>query len=155
MEKHTIEECCEEFLSDQHLKQGMQDLLLFLQELKMKPLWYHKASYKCNYKSKPVLHINMGKENWLRIRVCLVTVNEMQESENMDLYMSVLNDDLSVAHENYLAGVKSCEWCKGCGGFCEKRKRSYYINNPTKEQFDLIKSFIMARKEFITKYYAK
>ena len=144
--KYTIEECCEQFILDPVLKQGMTHLLLLLQNLKMKPIWYHKTSYKCNYKGERVVYINMGRENWLRIRVC--TVNNMHGTGNMDLYMQTLPDDMRAEYENYLANFQECKVCKGCNGICERR-RSYYITNPTQEQFFWIEKFIFARREFI------
>ena len=145
-DKQTIEECCEQFLVDPILKQSMIKLLSFLREQKMKPVWYHKTSYKCNYKGKRVLYVNIGRENWLRIRVC--TVSDMHGIGNMDLYMLMLNDELRNEYDNYLTHFEPCNVCKGCGGVCERR-RSYYITNPTQDQFYWIEKFILARKNFI------
>jgi len=145
-DRQTIDECCGFYLADPVLKDGMADLLLFLRGLKMNPAWYHKSSYKCNYKGKRVVYINMGSENWLRIRVC--TVSDMHGIGNMDLYMLMLSNELRSEFNNYLTHFQPCKVCKGCGGVCERR-RSYYIDNPTREQFEWIKMFIAARMRFI------
>jgi len=144
--KLTAEECCEQLLTDPILKQGMLRLLLLFKELKMKPCWYHAKSYKCNYKGERVLYINFGKQNWLRIRVC--TVGDMHGVGEFDLYLDMLEDELRNEFMNYAANFKRCcKSGKGCG-VCGK-SRTYYITNPTEEQFEWIEKFIFVRREFI------
>ncbi|MDR0326285.1 MAG: hypothetical protein LBI19_09355 [Oscillospiraceae bacterium] len=144
--KMTIDECCDNYLLDPVLKQGMLNLFVFFKKLKMKPIWYHKTSYKYNYKSKCVVYINFGKTDWLRIRVC--TVGNMHGIGDMDLYMQMLDDEAKNEYMNYLDNFTPCNICKECKGVCE-RKRSYYITNPTHEQFMFIEKFILERRKYI------
>jgi len=147
--KLTVDECLEQFLPDPILNRGMTDLLSFVRELKMNPCWYNGSSYRCNYKGKRVAYINFGKENSIRIRVCMINVMHTPYGD-MDLYLKMLSDELKIEYQNYLDKLQSCKPCpaNGCKDVC-MRSRIYDINNPTQEQFSWIKKFVLARMEFI------
>ena len=141
--KLTAEECCEQLLTDPALKQVMLGLLELLNELKIKPSWYHGKSYKCNYKGGCILFINFNEPNRLGIRVC--AVNNYNELER---FLEALPDDLKAHYMEYLNTFERC--CKsgsGCG-MCQKRIK-YYVTNPTMKQFETIKRLMFARMEFI------
>jgi len=145
--RENIEECCNRLLTDINMKNNMLKLLSFLNDLKMKPVWYHKTSYKCNYKGKRVAYISFYENHCVSIRVC--TVSDFHGIGDLDLYLNMLPEELKTEYMNYLANFQSCKDCNGCGGTCAK-KRVYRITNPTKEQFEWIEQFIHARREYIT-----
>lgn len=146
MNKPSIQECCQRLLPDPKQKQGMLNLLEFLQGLKLKPLWYHKTSFKCNYKSQRVLYINFISGNRLRLRVC--TVGDAHGIGNMELYLQAIPQDLRDEFANYQANIHPCDIHTTCVEDCE-RTRSYYITSPTPAQFTWVEKFILARMAFI------
>ena len=157
MVKQTIEECCNQFLIDAALKNGMVDLLSFFQELKMKPRWYHTNSYKCDHKGKRVIMINMGEENWVRLRVT-TTDGWYQDNGKLDDFLKNLPAEVK---SDYMKNLKTCTPCHTCApgysiellgelheNVC-KNSFVYYIDNPTPEQFEFIKRFVIAQREYI------
>ena len=160
MAKQTIEECCNHFLTDTTLKNGMMDLLLFFKELKMKPSWYHTNSYKCDYKKKRIIMINMGEENWVRFRVN-TTNGWYQDSGKLDNYLQNLPTE---AKNDYVKHLYKCYACHTCApgysiellgelheNIC-KNSFVYSIDNPTPEQFEFVKRFIIAQREYISNF---
>ena len=163
MVKQTIDECCNQFLTDATLKNGMADLLSFFKELKMKPSWYHANSYKCDYKGKRVIMINfskMGVENWVRLRV-ITTGDCYEDNGKLDIFLQNLPIEMQ---NEYMAHLRYCKNCTTCTpghdlelfgepykNVCEK-SFAYYIDNPTPEQFEFVKKFVIARREYIINF---
>ena len=164
MIKQTIEDSCNQFLSDIELKNNMLDLLSYLKELKMKPSWYHTNSYKCDYKGKRVIMINMLVENQVLIRV-LTTGSWHQgwygDNGKLDNFLQNLPVEMK---NEYMKSLIYCNNCTNCSpgydiklsgevhkNLCAK-SFAYCIGNPTSDQFEFVKKFVQARREYIINF---
>ena len=157
--KQTIEECCERYLSDPSMKEGLNSILLIFYEMKIKPTWYHSRSYIVHYKRNRVIYIGVDT-NWLKIKVC-TTDDVYNDRGKMDAYLQMVSADVKDEFMNHL---KHCSICNNnentCGGYdivlsdetlANVCQNSWYytIINPTQEQIRWIKKFIFSRIEYI------
>jgi len=157
--KQTIEACCEQYLSDPSLKEGLAGVLSIFNKMKIKPTWYHARSYIVHYKRNRVLYIGIDI-NWLKIKVC-TTDHVYNDNGKMDNYLHTAPDDVK---DEFTKNLKYCTTCNDkkntCGGrdillfdktLTNVCQNSWYytIINPTQEQIEWIKKFIFTRIEYI------
>ena len=163
--KPTIEEACERLIENRSLSESMAQMLDFLRELKMKPGLVSKNTFNCNYKGKKVATFNIGGVGYHpgggdNIDVVIVSCM-LAEKDDLENVVYALPDDLRAEFlkprtETHCAG--GCRAAK-CGNsalvkvseeeywFCSRF--SYIIKNPTPEEFESIKHFIILRREYI------
>ena len=157
--KQRIEECCEQYLSDPSMKEGLDSILSIFNEMKIKPTWYHSRSYIVHYKRNRVIYIGIDT-NWLKMKVC-TTDDVYNDNGKMDAYLQMVSADVKDEFMNHL---KHCSICNNnentCGGYdivlldktlANVCQNSWYytIINPTQEQIRWIKKFIFSRIEYI------
>jgi hypothetical protein len=155
-----IEELCDN-ITDPVLKQGMVNLLEFLHSLKMKPTWYHSVSYKCHYKKEPVAYITV-QPNKCHISVATISSKDNSCRNDISGYANTLDADMQA---EFTARFKPCKYYAEARASCEryctftvggveytgisKDSKVYNVKNPTAEQFEWIKKFISARRNYI------
>ena len=160
--KITLDEKCKTCLQDPILKAGMEDLLAFLRELKMKPTWYHGASYKCQYKKQAVVYITVYNYDNCFVNVATVSAIDNTCRNNVSDFVRTLDNEMKAEFISYF---KPCdnynEKGYSCCQFCDvevdgivypnvcKGTKTYNIKKPTPEQFTWIKKFIVARRKYI------
>ena len=159
----SLEERCETDLHNPVLKEGMKNLLQLCHNLKMKPIWYNGASYKCQYKKEAVAYISVYNNKCL-IAVATVNAADSALRIGIDNFLRTLSGEMKT---EFLSRIKFCDGCSelksphscfpGCDveidgaikkGVCVNTLR-YKIDNPTKEQFEWIFKFIIARRDYI------
>jgi len=157
--KQTIEECCEQYLSDPSLKEGLVGILSIFNGMKIKPTWYHSRSYIIRYKRNRVIYIGIDT-NWLKMKVC--TTDDMyNDNGKMNAYLQMVPADVK---DEFMRHLKPCTICNNnentCGGkdivlsdktivnVCQ-HSCYYTVINPTQEQIEWIKKFIYSRIEYI------
>jgi len=162
--KISLDERCNTDLQNPVLKEGMADLIAFLYDLKMKPRWYHHASYKCYFKKEIVVYINLYQGN-CKIVVCTSAAENVFGRGNVSAYINELDSDVKAEFISRLKPCVNCllkdgreKMCKGghdieIDGVVNKgiccHSLFYIIKNPTAEQFQMVKKFITARRNFL------
>ena len=159
--KISLQERCETALQNPAMKEGMADLLAFLYELKMKPSWYHGSGYKCHYKKQVVAYIAVFNNDYF-ISVATVSAADNSCRNNVSDFVRTLDNEMKT---EFVSHFKPCrDYAKrgySCAPFCDvevdgiiyshvdKKTKIYNIKNPTPEQFEWIKKFIIARRKYI------
>ncbi|MCL2546283.1 MAG: hypothetical protein FWE06_03690 [Oscillospiraceae bacterium] len=151
--KPTIDDVCEQLLTDPVLRGGMAHLLELSKELRMKPCWSHTNVWNCNYKSKRVAMYSIGRgdgwvKNWAKIKIYTTDVNDVER------FLLTLPGEMRNEYINNMT-------CTHCGD-CKPHNLTllgeplevcwdigYRHHNPTQEQFGWIEKFIIARREYI------
>jgi len=157
--KQTIEECCERYLSDPSMKEGLNSILSMFYDMKIKPTWYYSRSYIVHYKRNRVIYIGVDT-NWLKMKVC-TTDDVYNDRGKMDAYLQMVPADVKDEFMNHLKHCSICNNNKNtCCGYdivlsdktlANVCQNSWYytIINPTQEQISWIKKFIFSRIEYI------
>ena len=160
LHKPTFDECCDSCLTDEKQKEGAKKLSTLFHDLKMKPSWYHSNSYKCHYKGKRVVYINVYS-HLFRIFVCTssnATGSTDDDFNKFNIFFQMIPIEMKNEFIERLTYCKKCTTCapghdlniegKLYRNVCNK-SLCYWIDNPTSEQIEWIIKFIHARREYI------
>jgi len=161
--KISLEERCAASLCDPVLIEGMKGLLELCRELRMKPIWYHGASYKCYYKKRVVAYLSVYTNRHNK-EVCDISVVTVRDDDNLNNYLNIVDNDMKDIVQSFLKTCICCTLKDGrpsmCSGGCDVEidgilhkavcmKVAYHKLNPTADEFMMIKRFIIARRKFI------
>ena len=155
MNKPQIENVCDYFLTDSTLKEGMANLIKFSRESKLKPYWFCKNGYKLQCQSKKVAAFSInGKDNVI-LTVVLANKEDLERVilEQPEDYLAELLERKLTHCGCSAERAASCE--NGVGFEVSGKKygacswHTYICQNPTAEQFKMIKRFIEIRSNNI------
>ena len=153
-------------ISDPVLKNGLESIILLLNEHKIKPAWYHTSHYQCKYKGENIVSIKIGDgykhiPNLIRINV------RTTMRDNLDCFgLSLTNEMRNIMTNSFIK-------CNSCGhterGPCDNIANFKFNGNTYNsichmsiivgftieattpdldKQFEMIKNFIRAKIMF-------
>lgn len=153
IEKPSVKELADEYLNDELNKQ-LSDFIAFLEQNKMIPRLYTTNLFQVTHKGKNVLKIRMANGPKLQKNIYTVSIG-IAEAIDLNEFLMPLSNDMK---NFYFNNIRLCQHCSKCPPksmtVLDKKIENYCetgigVNNPTEQQYEYIKKFVILRKEYI------
>lgn len=132
------------------IKDNFDEFVSYLKSIKLVPKWYATNAYHVKFKGKMIFRFSMGND-WISL---FFTVSKPSD---LNKVISLLPSEMQKYYYKNLRRCLGCNPTHGKGKRIEILDNEYWIcaepemriDNPTKEDIEILKKFISVRKENI------